>query len=311
MQIAIAGSAPVLRAGAGSVNISGRLARPELVAAPELDGMYLRFQYHSLRRDLSNFALVRHRDYTGFLVSMHQSGTHWLKHMLATAIALRYGLPPPARADANDLIGGIRDTPRRPGVPVIASSHSVPHRLLRAAWFRRCVRLPPYVVLVRDLRAALVANYEKWKGRYGCAFPEYLRGDMGGHRFNSDLWSCIRFWNAWGAIADRFPGQTLVVRYEDLERDALAELGRVNDFLKLDLAEDALRSGVAESTKEKMARKTDPGLPPGVNVVRDDARSFAAWYAAADRAFLETACGRLLRPGVFGYDLRSWPASSA
>jgi hypothetical protein len=295
------------------VNISGRLARQGCLAAPESDDMYLRFHYHCLRRDISNFALVRHRDYTGFLVSMHQSGTHWLKHMLATAIAHRHGLAPPARADANDIIGGMRDTPRRPGVPVLASSHSVPHLLLHAAWFRRLVPLPPYVVLVRDLRASLVANYEKWKEHYGCDFSEYLRGDAGGHRFNADLWSCIRFCRAWDAIARRFPRDTLVVRYEDLERDALAELRRVDEFLKLHVGEDALRIGVADSTKEKMARKADPALPAGVVVVREDGRSFAAWYGPRDRAFLENACGRLLRPGVFGYDFGSWPlpASSA
>jgi len=273
--------------------------------------MYLRFHYHSLRRDLSNFALVRHRDYTGFVASMHQSGTHWLKHMLATAIARRHGLAPPARADANDIIGGVRDTPRRPGVPVIASSHSVPHALLRHRGFRRFVTLPPYVVLVRDLRAALVANHEKWKQRYGCGFAEYLRGDVGGHRFNCDLWSCIRFCRAWSAIAARFPERTLIVRYEDLERDALAELRRIDGFLRLGLGDEALQLGVAESTKEKMARKADPSLPPGVVVVREDGRSFAGWYSPADRAFLEGACGDLLPPGVFGYDFRAWPDSSA
>ena len=272
--------------------------------------MYLRFHYHSLRRDLSNFALVRHRDYTGFLASMHQSGTHWLKHMLATAIARRYRLAPPARADANDIIGGPRDTPRRPGVPVIASSHSVPHRLLRYTWFRRLVALPPHVVLVRDLRATLVANYEKWKERYRCDFTEYLRGDTGGHRFNCDLWSCIRFCAAWSAIADRFPARTLVVRYEELERGALVELGRIDEFLGLDLGEEALRLGIVESTKEKMAQKADPALPPGVVVIRDDARSFAEWYAPEERDFLEETCGRLLPAGVFSYDFRDWPASS-
>jgi hypothetical protein len=273
--------------------------------------MYLRFHYHCLRRDISNFALVRHRDYTGFLVSMHQSGTHWLKHMLATAIARRHGLAPPSRADANDIIGGMRDTPRRRGVPVLASSHSVPHLLLYAEWFRRLVPLPPYVVLVRDLRASLVANYEKWKEHYGCDFSEYLRGDVRGHRFNADLWSCIRFCRAWDAIARRFPGATLVVRYEDLERDALAGLRRVNEFLNLDLGDDALQAGVSGSTKEKMMRKADPSLPPGVVVVREDGRSFADWYGSQDRTFLEDACGQLLRPGVFGYDFGAWPGPAS
>jgi hypothetical protein len=273
-----------------------------------------RFYFHSLRRDLSNFALVRHRDYTGFVVSMHQSGTHWLKHMLATAIARRHGLPPPARADANDIIGGGKAAPPLPpGVPAIASSHSIPHLLLYTAWFRRLVPLPRYVVLVRDLRATLVANYEKWKAHYGCEFSEYLRGDVGGHRFNSDIWSCIRFCSAWGKIARRFPGETLVVRYEDMDRDALVELRRIDGFLQLDLGDEALRLGVAESSKEKLARKADPSLPPGVAVVRRDERPFSDWYGQGDRVFLEETCRRLLRGAAFGYDFCDWPgpASSA
>lgn len=273
--------------------------------------MYLQFRFHSLRRDLSNFALLRHRDYTGFLVSMHQSGTHWLKHMLATALAQRHGLPPPAQADANDIIGGTR-TPRRiAGVPTIVSSHSVPHPLLRSALLRRLLPLPPYVVLVRDPRAVLVANYEKWKTHYACDFAEYLRGDPAGRRFNADLWSAIRFLRAWHAIAERFPQRTLVLRYEDLVRDAAAELGRVSEFLALGLERDGIAHAVAASSKERLAQKADPSLPPGVNVVRADDRHWSAWYAAADREFVARVTTALLPPRVFGYTPGEWPAADS
>lgn len=272
--------------------------------------MSLRFLYHSLRRDVSNFSLIAHRDYTGFLVSMHQSGTHWLKHMLATGIAYQRGLPPPEFSHANDIIGGPRDPRRRPDVPPIASSHSIPHALLGLRTVRRFLRFPPYVVLVRDVRASLVANFEKWKEQYGCSFSDFLRGDMSGRRFNHDIWWCIRFCNAWGGIAERYPAATLVVRYEDLAADTLRELRRIDAFWGLGMNTAALRQAVAESSKEKMAQKVDPRTPPGLTVVRSDERPYAQWYKLDDRAFLTRTCSKYLRRG-FGYDYAIWPVASS
>jgi len=272
--------------------------------------MSLRFHYHCLRRDISNFSLLRHRDYTGFLVSMHQSGTHWLKHMLAAAIARHHGLPPPRYSHANDFICGVHDTPVHVREPVLVSSHSIPHMMVGSPMARRFIRFPPYVVLVRDTRAALVSNFEKWKVHYGCSFSEFLRGDMGGRRFNNDLWWCIRFCNAWGRIAQRFPDATLIVRYEDLQQDPLRELARVDAFWKLGLGKEALQLGVSESTKEKMIAKHDPDTPGGVTVVRRDSQPAAVWFDATDREFLTTACHTLLRHD-FGYDYGRWPATSA
>ena len=272
--------------------------------------MSLRFYYHSLRRDVSNFSLLRHRDYTGFLISMHQSGTHWLKHMLAIAIAMRHDLPPPRYSHANDVIGGVRDVRVQQRGPVLVSSHSIPHMLVAARGLRRLMRLPPYVVLVRDMRNSLVANYEKWNLHYACSFSEFLRGDMSGKRFNNDLWWCIRFCNAWGRIAQRFPEQTLVVRYEDLQTDALRELKRIDDFWRLDLGLAPLTRGVSESSKDKMAAKRDPETPAGVTVVRDDKRAASDWFGAEDRKFFSSRCHALLRHNL-GYDYGRWPASSS
>lgn len=276
-----------------------------------MNELKLRFLYHCLRRDVSNFSLLKHRDYTGFLITMHQSGTHWLKHMLATAIARTYGLPPPRYSSANEIIGGIRDPFDHPGVPHIVCTHSIPHMLVGVPATRRWIRLPPYAVLVRDIRATLVANYEKWKSQYGCGFSEFLRGDVSGRRFNSDIWWCIRFCNAWGRVAARFPDSTLVVRYEDLRRDALGGLLRISAFWGLGLKEAVLAEAVAESSKENMARKRDPATPADVTVVRDDSRDYAQWFGRDDTEFVQQTCGRFLRH-TFGYDYTrpDAPASS-
>jgi len=276
---------------------------------PTLKMLDFRFYYHCLRRDISNFSLLRHRDYDGFLVSMHQAGTHWLKHMLATAIACQYQLPPPRYSHANDIIGGVHDRPQAMAAPRLASSHSIPHMLVASPWLRQAMKLPPYVLLVRDMRATLVANYEKWKHHYDCSFPEFLRGDVSGRRFNNDLWWCIRFCNAWGRVLQRFPQDTLLLRYEDLRRDDLAGLQRVNAFLNLGLAREALERGVRESDKENMARKRDPETPAGVTVVRDDPRHFAEWFNEGDRAFFAAVCQRWLRY-TFDYHYDDWTTDS-
>lgn len=274
-----------------------------------MNGLKPRFLYHCLRRDLSNFSLLKHRDYTGFLITMHQSGTHWLKHMLAAAIARTYRLPPPRYSSANEIIGGVHDAFDFRGVPRVVCTHSIPHPLVGVGAVRRFIRFPPYVVLVRDLRATLVANYEKWKDRYRCGFSEFLRGDLSGRRFNSDIWWCLRFCNAWGAIAMRFPDDTLVVKYEDLRRDALGGLERINAFWGLGLGRESLIEGVAESSKEKLANKRDP-VEPGLAVVRDDPRDFTQWFAPGDVAFVRGTCGRHLRHR-FGYDYDAWPPASS
>ncbi len=272
--------------------------------------MSLRFHYHCLRRDISNFSLLRHRDYTGFLISMHQSGTHWLKHMLATAIAARHDLPPPRYSHANDIIGGVHDARSQIRGPRLVSSHSIPHLLVASRIARKWMPLPPYVVLVRDIRSSLVANYEKWQQHYGCSFSEFLRGDMGGKRFNNDLWWCIRFCNAWGRVAQGFPEQTLVVGYEALQTDPLPELVRIDGFWKLDLGSAALAQGISESSKDKMAAKRDPDTPSGVTVVRQDQRPADEWFNSEDRIFFSSQCRALLRHD-FGYDYGRWPANSS
>jgi hypothetical protein len=259
-----------------------------------------RFHYHTLRRALSNLALLRHRRFDGFIASMHQSGTHWLKYMLASAIAEQWRLPPPRYNHANDIIGGPRDPRLYPHAPALGSSHSIPHPLARVRWLRAALALPKYVVLVRDPRAALASNYEKWHEAYGVTFRKFLEGDVRGRRYNSDLWWCIRFLNAWGAVARRVPEATLIVRYEDLLADPGQQLARIDSFLSLGLSARAMRAGIAAATRERMQARHDPGRPAGE--VADRGRVIGDWFGPEEERYLQAVC-RCCLAYRFGYDL--------
>ena len=263
--------------------------------------MKFSYFYHSLRRDISNFSLIRRRDFDGFLISMHQSGTHWLKHMLATALTRKYDLPPPQYIHANDVIAGPKNPRCYQQLPHLVSAHSIPHSLLNSRAFRQLVNLPPYVVLVRDIRATLVSNFEKWKTQYACDFDEYLKGDISGHRFNNDIWWCIRFCNKWGKLVERFPENTLLIRYEDIKSSPLHELQRVNQYWNLDLSEELLNYAIEESSKEKMARKKDPDTPFGVTVVREDKTPFMERFEPSQLDYFNKTCDAFLKYD-FGYD---------
>lgn len=233
---------------------------------------------------------------------MHQSGTHWLKYLLAVAIASEYRLPMPKYNHANDIIGGSKDPRLYAAAPRLASSHSIPHPLLRSSVFRAMLNLPRYVVLIRDIRSILVSNYEKWRNRYNCSFSEYLRGDIRGRRFNNDIWWCIRFMNAWGRLIENYPDEHLLVKYEDLTSDTLVQVNRINNFWNLGIREDYLRFAIQESTKDKMLLKHDPGRPAGE--IRMKSKTFEEITTEDDWAFFNHTCASYL-DYEFGY---SYPA---
>ena len=265
------------------------------ISSPQVLGFY----FHAWRRDLGNFALLSQRHCVGQIASMHQSGTHWLKFMLANALSYQYGTPPPTYNHANDIIGGPRDPIIYAALPRLISSHSLPHPVLRLAAIQKLLGLPQYVVLVRDLRASLASNYVKWRARYGVDFSTYLRGDVAGRRYNSDIWWSLRFMNAWGAAAARAPHRITVLRYEDLQCDPSGELQRVAAHLGLELSAAAIAHGLAQADKSTMAQRDDPARPPGAVRVSGDEQ--LPRYSASDQTFVSAVCKRCLSHN-FGYD---------
>src|SRR3954468_7412147 len=108
-----------------------------------------------LRDDLSRFHLLHYGGRVdGFLISGHNSGTHWLRFMLSAAIAHRLALPRPTYSSgpqSDVYIGHARHRRTYPQAPRIGSSHHMPSRLVALAGALGLVRLPPVVLLVRRL----------------------------------------------------------------------------------------------------------------------------------------------------------------
>ena len=223
--------------------------------------------------------------------------------MLANALSHHYALPAPQYNHANDFIGGPKDKIVYPALPRLRSSHSIPP--LITPWLLKSgtIRLPKYIVLVRDIRASLVSNYRKWTERYGVSFSVFLRGDPAGRQYNSDIWWSIRFLNAWGRLQAMAPEGILVIHYEDLLSDAYSQLCRLNEFIGLSLSEEAIRAGISAGSKSAMLSKADPERPSGE--VHAEGTAVADWFDDEDKRFFSLACRKLLKFD-FGYDYQSW-----
>ncbi len=260
----------------------------------------LRFRARSLSRDLFKRPLLRRRHCDGYVACMHQAGSHWLRYMLALTLARLYDLPPPAHIRDLSIVG-IQGRPIYPHIPQIAISHSIPHYLQRSRTLFRILHFPRYMVLVRDVRDALVSHYEKTKGDYNVDFSTYLRGDVRSHKYGHDIWVRIRFLNAWGAVVERHPKHAAFVKYEDLLADTRGQLARVCDHFNIEgVTPDLLDEVAAAASKTEMAKRPNPKSKKKRILVRMDARPADEWYTDEDRRFVAEVLRRNLKH-TFGY----------
>ncbi len=267
--------------------------------------MNLHFRLHCLERELSNFSILKYRDFQGYIVTGQHSGTHWLKYLMSCAIAHKYNLPVPqytSNDKSNDFIGHPKHKRIYPQCPRIASTHQIPHALYDSRILRKLIYIPPTVLMVRDIRPALVSNFEKWTKKYNVSFSTYLRGDISEKKYIADIWWFIRFFNRWGRIHKRFPENTLVIHYEDLLTDTQSLLQRIFNHINIDISEADLIFAVKESSREKMAAKAADESKPGQGqFVRQDKREPLEWFSQTDINFFEKTIRENLRYD-FGYN---------
>jgi hypothetical protein len=221
----------------------------------------LRLLVADVRDDLSRFHLLHYgRTVDGFLVSGHNCGTHWLRFMLSAAIAHKLDLPGPKRSSgpqSGDFIANARHPRRHPQAPVIGSSHHMPSRLVAALGRLGLYRLPPVVVLVRNIPDALTSYFCKWRNEKALGgLGEYV--GRGPSPQGVDLWWYIRFFNRWGLLRAVFPDQVLVVRYEDLQSDPDGWVRRIWAHWGVELSDADVAAAVALSSREAVAERLDP-----------------------------------------------------
>ncbi len=255
----------------------------------------LRFRARSLQGGLLNLRTLRYLWFDGFLVSMQQSGTHWIRYMLGLTLAKLYDLPPPLYIQDRSVVG----KPIYPQIPRIIDTTMIPHYFLQSRALFRLLHVPNHLILVRDLRDSLVSQYERHKDYYNVDFSTFLRGDIRRKMYHHDIWTRIRFLNGWGPVVERQPEHVAVLKYEDLKADTRGELARVCDYFHIEgVTTDLLDEVVAASSREKMAKLQNP--KEKLIAVRMDSRPSEEWYSEEDRRFVAELCRRKLKY-TFGY----------
>jgi hypothetical protein len=262
---------------------------------------HVQFMRRVVRADVSNFFLFQHRAAHAFLVTGKNSGTHWVKFMLSCALAQQYGVPPPRHSsgpEADAIISHPRWPHRYPHIPRIGSSHTIPSVVFRWHCLARFVPFQPVVVLVRDIAAAMVSHYVKWRCEYQVPLAEYVRGDPLGRRYRTDIWWYIHFFNRWGDLAEAHPKKVLIVRYEDVQVDPEAALRRIANHLRVSLDEASIDSALCFTGREAIRATLDP-IGAEVIVPANDA-NLSIVYSPEDVTFIGNTFSRYLRHD-FGY----------
>ncbi len=248
------------------------------------------------------------RDADAVLVSFPKCGRTWLRVLIGAALCRHFGI------ESRELLllePGTRA--QKPSLPRIFVHHDDgafwkrPEELAtsKAAYAGKRV-----ILLVRDPRDVLVSAWfhkrkRRQRGDPG-PLPAYLRSEVG------SLATFVRFHRIW-AEQQRAPAAFLLVRYEDLHRDAARELARVLDFLGVPgVAPETLAHAVAygtfdhlhalESSGALASRRLAPADPDDPDSFKTRVGRVGGWreqFSAEDARFLDEGLREL--PPLYGY----------
>ncbi|MEL7481062.1 MAG: sulfotransferase domain-containing protein [Pseudomonadota bacterium] len=256
----------------------------------------------------SNFSVLRHGAFDGMLVTSKNSGTHWIKYMLAVALAEEYRLPPPTYFSENAVrpyIGWPKDAATFEVLPRLAFSHTIPHALMDWGWARSLAHLPKYVLAVRHPMSILASHYAKWSHELQVDWLTYLRGDPAGSRYRCDIYWMARFWNRWGEILSRDPDRFHILPYESSLKDPAAALRSVLSHWEIEVGDSAIGHAVQAGAKSEMAKRVDPDAER--NVLQDRRDKLSDLFS---EEALEIYLGQVkaLFSHDLGYDLEAFPS---
>lgn len=184
--------------------------------------------------------LLFDRNVEMYFVSMEQSGTHWLRQMLAEYLLGYFDIEFRAEnlGSYRKIIPelGDRFTPPVPGFPIIKHSH---YRF----FFK--FRKQKVLLLVRDLKDASLSQWRKYCARNSkkISFYQFLKKPPSNElEGKHDLLRRINFLNSWGQ-AD---AHLYVVYYEDLVTNAEVILADVLTHLEIPVDRGLVQSVVEE-----------------------------------------------------------------
>jgi len=185
-----------------------------------------------------------------YIVSFPKCGRTWLRLMLGVYLARHYGL---ARTDYLNVKEFWRDHRAIPPIDFYHDDKPYKRTPEELTADKRRYRHANVVLLVRDPRDVALSRYYAVQHRehgegYAGSLGDYLRDPLGS--FLSFV-AYTRLWLTQRAVPRRF----LLIRYEDLHRDAAGELRRVLELLGVrDVREDLLREAIEYSRFDNMRK---------------------------------------------------------
>jgi hypothetical protein len=189
------------------------------------------------------------------LLSFPKSGRTWVRLMIGSVIARHFGVT------ARNPIQLHKLASRRRGIPCILSTHdcrSSPDAdgKLQLERDKSHFAGKRVLLLVRDPRDVTISNYygRKYRARkVDDSLSEFLRHPVWG------VEAVLNYYNIWARNRE-VPAELLVIRYEDLRSDPVAEFQRVLEFVGLaDIESDVIRQVVDEFEFTKVQKREREG----------------------------------------------------
>ena len=192
----------------------------------------------------------RPNDY--LLATMQSSGTHWVRFLIAKAIVDHFDLDYEfENIHPFEIVPGFSLDPENrfsynecPEIPRVQHTH-LPYQFPYTVIFHN----KPVIVLIRDLRDALISHYRKLvAGGDSRTFVDFLvdpDDEIKRRSVAGTLSGRVRFLNTWGAYIER-GGRVLVIRYEELKKKTLPTLANVLSFLGIEEVSNPFLEGVVD-----------------------------------------------------------------
>ena len=199
---------------------------------------------YKLKSIISNIFSIYVSDYV--IVSFQKCGKTWLRMMLSKVLSEKFNIKK-IKLDLQYM------TLFKKGAPNILISHGGSIKDNNKINFQKIFKNKKIIFLVRDPRDIVVSLYHGSRTRdktYDGGNISTFIGDG-----NSGFSKIINFMNAWANdLQNRNRDNYIIIKYENLKKDAARELRRIFNFMELDIEDHYLHEAVNYGSFDNMRK---------------------------------------------------------
>ena len=199
---------------------------------------------YKLKSIISNIFSIYFSDYV--IVSFQKCGKTWLRMMLSRVLSEKFNIKK-IMLDLQYM------TLFKKGAPNILISHGGSIKDNNNINFQKIFKNKKIIFLVRDPRDIVVSLYHGSRTRDktydGGNISTFIRDG------NSGFSKIINFMNAWANdLQNRNRDNYIIIKYENLKKDAARELRRIFNFMELDIEDHYLHEAVNYGSFDNMRK---------------------------------------------------------